>query len=204
MTIYFYDSTEVPGLSPDELVTLVSKSGFGVNLENVIQEQMDRSVPALLRPELARLVCIENAGQTVVCSELDRLGQDAPDILKTVAQMRSCQVKLFCLQISDSIDLASRRGEIILATIKAYAKLLTTVQGSRVRKGQTTSKNRGNKLGRQVELTDAQDKQILKLVSEGKKVSEVAAILGLNRWAVNRAINRASSSLPSAGLGVSG
>lgn len=193
MTLYIYDATEAPGLTPNELVTLASNSNFHVLLENVIQEQMDRSVSALLRPKLARLVCDENAGQIVVCAELDRLGQDAQDILETVAQMRSCRIKLFCLQISGSINLASGKGDSILAAIDAYAKLLTTVHGARVRKGQTDAKNRGSVLGRQVELSVAQEKKILKLASQGYKVSAVAEELGLNRWAVNRAIKRASS-----------
>ena len=157
---------------------------------------MDGNTPALLRPELARLACNENAGCIVICTEIDRLGQDAQDILNSVARFRSCRIQLFCLEISDRINLASGNGESVLATISAYARLLTNVQGSRVRKGQAASKARGNELGRRVELSDADQQLILLMISQGQKVSAVAKKLGINRWAVNRAIERDRKSTP--------
>lgn len=192
MTIYFYDATEGPGLLRTELVAVALEAKFTVLPENVVHERLDRLMPALSRPVLNRLARAEHRDDIVVCSELDRLGNNIHDIQKTVYQMRLFHIGLFCLELPGRIDLASPKGSPLLAAMSAYAKLMTTVHGSRVRVGQAKSKSMGNELGRRVELSDANQKQILLLILQGHKVSAVAKQLGINRWAVNRTIERAS------------
>lgn len=191
LPVYFYDATDGPGMSRSELEALASRSIFHVHFDNIIVEPMDRNKPALLRPKLARLVCDKNAGSIVICTELDRLGQDAQDILSTIAKFRSCRIRLFCLEISDRVNLASSDGEVFLASITAYANLLKKVQGSRVRIGQEKMRLQGFKPGRRVELSEDNQAKIFLLLSDGQKVSEIARRLGINRWAINRAIKRA-------------
>ena len=190
MSIFIYDATEGPGLPSLALIELVLESNFHVKPENIIHEHLDRNIQALQRPKLSLLVCDENAGSVVVCTELDRLGQDAHDIFQTVNRMRSCRIKLFCLSLSGNVNLASGKGEGTLRAIAAYANLLTVVQGSRVRKGQAASKDRGVEPGRRVELSETLQRQCILLTSQGYKVGAVAKQLGINRWAVGRAIKR--------------
>lgn len=196
MTLYFYNATEGPEIPTSELINLPLDTRSHIRSENVIHEHLDRNVPALLRPKLARLVCDENAGHTVICGSLESLGQNAHEILATVAKFRSCRIHLYCSQISEQVNLIHPKGEIVLASINAYAKLLTTVQGSRVRIGQEKMRSQGVTPGRRVELSEETQKKILLLISQGHTISEIVLQLGTNRWAVGRAIKRANPTLP--------
>lgn len=163
--------------------------------DRVIQEALDRGVPALSRRKLHQLVQRSNYGSQVFCTKLQDLGHDAQDITGTLTAMRACNIKAVCLEISPTLDLAGNDGMPIMLAITAYLRLLSATRGGVIRKGQERARAKGQSVGRRVELTEITQLNIRQHLLQGLSAGETAKSVGVSRWKVYRQIKRETLSV---------
>jgi DNA invertase Pin-like site-specific DNA recombinase len=190
MPTYFYYAAEDVVSNPETREFIAKTFGIARSDDHVVLDLLDRKLPALQRPGLADLAKRLSRRSKVYCTTLDQIGNDVDDISQTLNRMQHLGVQLYCLEIGKFIDLAGKRSGYILAAIAAYAKVMTAVRGSLVRRGQKRSRSIGGSVGRRVELPDEVREALLNLLASGSTVLNAAAIVGIDRSAVYRLMKR--------------
>jgi len=187
---FFYDATVDMAGDPRVLLGTALKAGHRLNRYAHHQETLNRTLPALARPMLKKLIVEANRGSTLICLSLDQCGHDAGDIRATVEKMRRCGIGLICLQVDNMIDLTGPAGDPIMKAIAACAEAVSAAKGARIRRGQVRAAKAGGSVGRSVELTELQIACIVELIGAGNSISSVSQDMGVTRQSIYRLLDR--------------
>lgn len=133
------------------------------------------------RPAFKELLTKIRDGETLLVAKLDRLGRDAIDVLQTVRDLGTRNIKVVVLQLG-STDLTSPAGKLLLSMLAAVAEMERDLLIERTQAGLTRAKAEGKKLGRPSKITPEQRSDILRSVAEGASISALA-----RKHAVSRA-----------------
>lgn len=133
------------------------------------------------RPAFKELLTKIRDGETLLVAKLDRLGRDAIDVLQTVRDLGTRNIKVVVLQLG-STDLTSPAGKLLLSMLAAVAEMERDLLIERTQAGLTRAKAEGKKLGRPSKITPEQRSDILRSVAEGASISALA-----RKYAVSRA-----------------
>lgn len=143
------------------------------------------------RPGWEKLWRAIDAGQVrkLVVWRLDRLGRTAAGLCKLFEELQEKKVRLVSLK--DSIDLGTASGRLIANVLASVAAYETELRGERVKAGQAAAKATGKtwggtKKGWRYKVTDEQVQAIIRLKSEGEKISRIARATGVCRSSVYR------------------
>jgi len=147
------------------------------------------------RPGLDNLLADIEAGQIaqVVTYSLSRLSRSTAHLLQVIEFLKAKNVGF--ISLSESIDLSSPMGVMILTVLGAVAQLEREITVERVKTGIANAKAKGKKLG-------APKKQInpallAQLQSQNLTYLEIGRMLGCSAATVCREIKRISESLAS-------
>ncbi|WP_130472312.1 recombinase family protein [Candidatus Magnetaquicoccus inordinatus] len=160
----------------------------GYQLDLVYADTISGSVPALNRPEFAKMMDTIKRAKTakrLIVSKLDRLGRDAVDVLSTVRALEAAGCTVRLLQLGD-LELTSPAGKIVLTTLAAVAEMEKDILIERTHAGLSRAKKEGKSLGRPKVTNDSKASLILQQLAIGTSVAQVAREQGVSRQTVMR------------------
>lgn len=155
-------------------------------------EGVSGKVPALQRPQFAKMLGQIRDGETLVVSKLDRLGRDAQDVGATIRMLVARHVEIIVLQLG-KLDLASAAGKLMLTMLAAVAEMERDLLVERTQAGLARAKAQGKTLGRPTRTTDAQRATIAAKHKDGASISALSRDYGISRASVMRIVKPATS-----------
>ncbi len=141
--------------------------------------------PANERPAWLRLLTCIRPGETVVVTQLDRLGRDASDIVSQVEQLQARGCAVVVLRLG-RVDITSAAGRLILQVLAAVAEMERNINAERTRAALAARKREGVKLGAKPKTNEKQRVEIVELLRSGVSISEAARRYSVSRQSIGR------------------
>jgi DNA invertase Pin-like site-specific DNA recombinase len=142
------------------------------------------------RPELARLLDHLRPGDVVTVTRLDRLARSTRDLLDIAERIQAAGAGLRSLA-EPWADTTTPAGRMVLTVFAGIAEFERSLIIDRTRNGREAAKARGVKFGPRPTLTPAQIEHARELIDrDGRTVKEAAALLGVHRSTLYRALAR--------------
>lgn len=136
-----------------------------------------------LRPQFKSLLNKIRDGESIVVAKLDRLGRDAIDVLQTVKELSSKNIKIIVHQLGNT-DLSSSAGKMLLTMLAAVAEMERDLLIERTQSGLQRAISEGKKLGRPSKTTPSERQSIIEKLSSGMSVSQVAREFKVSRGTI--------------------
>lgn len=140
------------------------------------------------RKALEELEKVLREGDTLVISELSRLGRNTSETLKLIEQLSNKGISLYSVSEGFTID-NSPMGKCFLTICLAFAQMERELINERCNLGRKEAKEKGIVFGRKT-IKDKNPEALehaLLLFQEGKKsVKDIAAITGISRATIYR------------------
>ena len=142
------------------------------------------------RPELARMLDQLRAGDVVTVTRLDRLARSTRDLLDVAEHIQTADAGLRSLA-EPWADTTSPAGRMVMTVFAGIAEFERSLILDRTHRGRVAAKARGVRFGPKFALSPDQMAHVRVLVEqEGRAVSEVAALFGVHRTTLYRALIR--------------
>jgi len=125
------------------------------------------------KPELTKLLDHLRRGDTLVVWKLDRLARSTRKLLETVEAIAEAGAKFQSLS-EPWADTTSVGGKMIMTVFAGIAEFERDLIRERTSAGRVSARKRGVRFGRPQKLTADQKRLAMRLIEEGKSVSEVA------------------------------
>lgn len=140
----------------------------------------------LQRPAFERLeaALFDGNFDTVVVFKIDRLSRSLLDGITILSKWLSNGVRL--ISISQRFDFQGATGKMMASLLLSVAEMENETRRERQALGIANAKEKGIYRGRAVGATKANPAKAIKLRAEGKKLNEIAAIMGVGISAVQR------------------
>lgn len=144
------------------------------------------------RPGLREALAALREGDTLVVTKLDRLARSVRDAADIATEVEERGARLF---IGGSVhDPAEPMGKLLFNVLSMVAEFEADLIRQRTREGMAVAKARGRLRGKQPKLSTAQEQHLVDLVrSREHSTSEIAALIGVSRATVYRAVQRADA-----------
>ena len=140
------------------------------------------------RPELVRLLDHLRPGDVVTVTRLDRLARSTRDLLDIAERIEASGAGLRSLA-EPWADTTTPAGRMVLTVFAGIAEFERSLIVDRTRNGREAAKARGVKFGPKPVLTSQQIAHARRLIEqEGQPVGKTAALLGVHRSTVYRAL----------------
>lgn len=142
------------------------------------------------RPGLRTALAATRAGDTLVVTKLDRLARSVPDARDIAAELEH---KGVALSLGGSVyDPTDPIGKMMFNMLALFAEFEADLISARTREGMAVARTKGKLRGKRPKLSPAQEAHLVDLHEAGEHTSgEIAAIFGVSRSTVYRAITRA-------------
>lgn len=138
------------------------------------------------RPQLEGLIKQLYPGDSLVVTELSRLGRSTAEVLTRMESLDRDGIRVVVTTLS--LDLATPAGRLVAATMAAVSQLERDLMRQRTRSALASRKAAGVKLGRPRALTDEQVQMVRTLHDGGMGVAAVARQMGCSPATVRRAL----------------
>ncbi len=137
------------------------------------------------RPELQKLLGQLRQGDVVVVWKLDRLSRSLRDVLTLMEQIQA--TKAGFRSLTEAIDTTTPAGRMMMQMVGAFAEYERAMLKERTQAGMEAARRAGRIGGRRPKLKPNQQKEIVKMVSEGKKTAaDAARLFGVHPSTVSR------------------
>ena len=150
-------------------------------------EGVSGKVPALQRPQFAKMLNQIRDGESLVVTKLDRLGRDAQDVGATIKQLAARRIEVVVLQLG-KLDLASAAGKLMLTMLAAVAEMERDLLVERTQAGLARAKAQGKSLGRPARTTGDQRATMLSRQHAGESISALSREYRISRATVMRIV----------------
>lgn len=150
-------------------------------------EGVSGKVPALQRPQFAKMLNQIRDGESLVVTKLDRLGRDAQDVGATIKQLAARRIEVVVLQLG-KLDLASAAGKLMLTMLAAVAEMERDLLVERTQAGLARAKAQGKSLGRPARTTGDQRATMLSRHHAGESISALSREYRISRATVMRIV----------------
>jgi len=141
------------------------------------------------RPELVRCLDYLQPGNVLAVWRIDRLGRSVPHLVSTVAALAERGVQFRSL--TEQIDTTTAGGELVFTIFAALAQMERRVLSERTRAGLDAARARGRVGGRPTVMTQERIGAAQKLRADGMAITQIAAMFGVGRATVRRALQTA-------------
>lgn len=144
------------------------------------------------RPGLREALAALREGDTLVVTKLDRLARSVRDAADIATEIEDRGARL---SIGGSVHNPNDpMGKLLFNVLSMVAEFEADLIKQRTREGMAVAKARGRLRGKQPKLSPAQERHLVELVTSGQhSTSEVAALMGVSRATVYRAMQRAAA-----------
>jgi len=146
------------------------------------------------RPELAHLLDVARASDTVVVWRLDRLGRSLKHLLEVVEHLRARGVGFRSLM--EQIDTTSAAGELVFHVFAALAQFERRLLAERTRAGLQAARERGHVGGRPGVMSPEKAATARQMLDQGAKVATIARTLSVGRATLYRWLESATDDAP--------
>ena len=156
----------------------------GVPAANVVQE---KESGARQRPVFDALLRRLQTGDSLVAWKVDRLGRDALAALTVARDLDARGVRIVITTLG--VDSSTPAGRMVFGVLAQLAEFERATLIERTRAGLAAAKRRGRRLGRRPSLTPHQQREAKRMREEDKTYAQIAALFGVSRSVVWRAVN---------------
>lgn len=141
------------------------------------------------RPEWVK--CWEGLrpGDTLVVRTFDRIASSEKMAIETIRELEERGIDLKSLT-EPAIDTTTPRGRALFGVVAVFAQLRVDTIRENTRLGLAYAKKQGRVGGRPTVMTSERTGTAVRLRADGKTITEIAAILGVGRSSVARALAR--------------
>lgn len=136
------------------------------------------------RTALSEALDFVRKGDTLIVTRLDRLARSTQDLHNLLAMLDAKGVGFRCLAQS-GVDTTTTTGKLTLAILAAVSTFESDLRAERQAEGIAKAKSAGKYRGRSPSINYA---QVRKLHGQGNNPTEIAALLGIGRTSVYRAL----------------
>jgi putative DNA-invertase from lambdoid prophage Rac len=144
---FLYARVSTAEQSTDNQVLMAERAGYTVEPRRVHAETISGTVPAMERPQFAKVVSKLEQGDVLVVAKLDRLGRNASDIDRTVEMLRAMGVRVVVLDLP-VMEVTSAAGDLVRRMFAAFAQFERDQLVERTHAGLARAKAEGKVLGR--------------------------------------------------------
>lgn len=159
-----------------------------LGVEKVFQEQLS-SVDAK-RQQLEAAIDYCREGDILVCTKIDRLARSVADLVKIEERLKAKGASIHILD--PAMDTSTPTGRLVFNVIASIAQFEREVMLSRQREGIARAQSEGKYKGR-APTARAKSDEVLRLLSDGCRPTEIAKQLRIGRRSVYRIAEDAKS-----------
>lgn len=189
MTVFAYLRVSLDSLTTENQRSTITDAGFAVD-EWISEGGVSGSTKALERPAFQRMMRQAKAGDTCLCTMVDRLGRSASDVLHTVEEFKRLGIKLRIMQF-DGIDVTSSMGKLVLTVMAACAELERNLLIERTQRAMKRIKDEGViKLGPPLKITPEKLTEVFEDKAKGMTLDEMSHKHSFHRNTLQKAIVR--------------
>jgi DNA invertase Pin-like site-specific DNA recombinase len=139
------------------------------------------------RPQLAKALAALEAGDTLACYKLDRIGRSLAHVTGLLEDLQKRCVHF--ATIEDGLNTKGSAGKLILQIMGAIAEFERSLIMERVRAGIDAAKRRGKHMGRPCKWSPEMVKRAKHLMTrDGLSADEAAKVLGISRRTLFRGL----------------
>ena len=186
MAIFGYGRVSTKDQQSENQRLELERAGYQVDYW-FADEGVSGKVPALQRPQFAKMLGQIRDRETLVVAKLDRLGRDAQDVGATIKMLAARHIEVIVLQLG-KLDLASAAGKLMLAMLAAVAEMERDLLVERTQAGLARAKAEGKTLGRPASTTDEQRATITARHKAGASISTLSRDYAISRASVMRIV----------------
>jgi DNA invertase Pin-like site-specific DNA recombinase len=177
--IYGYARVSTDGQTLEAQLEALAAAGA----EKVFQEKASGAKRD--RQQLAALLSVLNAGDTVLVTRLDRLARSTLDLLNTLDTI--AQAGAGFRSIADTwADTGSAHGRLMLTVLGGLAEFERELIRARTTEGRARAKARGQTMGRRPKLTPHQQAEAKARKAAGEAVREIARSYNVSAATISR------------------
>jgi DNA invertase Pin-like site-specific DNA recombinase len=140
------------------------------------------------RPQLHKVMkdASQHRFDAILVYKVDRFGRSVLNLMESIEQLRSWDVRLIATSQSLDTDQDTATGRLMLQILAAVAEFERSMIVERVKAGLVAARKRGVRLGRAPLVVDRE--KVWALHMRGKSIRQIAAETGANRGTVHRLI----------------
>jgi len=188
---YLRVSTDTQDLNTQRLAILEWANPRGIRVESWIEATIS-SRKSLKERRIEELLNQLNSGDTLLVSELSRLGRSTAEIIELVNEFARREINLIVVKQGIEIKAGNKQDmgtKVMLTVFSLLAELERDLISERTKMALARVKAQGKKLGRPKGRTgksklDGKEKEIQELLSKRVPKSVIARILGCSRSCV--------------------
>ncbi|MBF0561098.1 MAG: recombinase family protein [Alphaproteobacteria bacterium] len=186
MHTFAYVRVSTAGQTTDNQVLEIEQAGY--EADAIYSDVVSGKVPAMKRPEFARLMDAirrTRKPKRLIVTKLDRLGRDASDIMATVKTLSraGCAVQVLHL---GALDVASSAGNLVMVVLAGVAEMERDILKERTNAGLARARSEGKKLGRPKAADEVKAAAIRDKLKQDIPVAQIARDCGVSRATVAR------------------
>lgn len=187
--VFAYCRVSTADQTTDNQLAEIKAAGFTIDTRRAVRETISGSVAASERPEFSRLLDRLESGDVLIVTKLDRLGRNAMDVRVTVEQLAAVGVRVHCLALG-GVDLTSPAGKMTMQVINAVAEFERDLLIERTNAGISRAKAEGKAFGRPSALSETQQAEVRRRLSQGEAVALLAREFQTTRQTIMRVRSR--------------
>jgi DNA invertase Pin-like site-specific DNA recombinase len=183
---FVYARVSTSSQTNDNQVIEIEQAGY--EADTIYTDTVSGKVPAMARPEFARLmdtILRTRKPKRLIVTKLDRLGRDASDITATVKALSAAGCEVRVLQFGD-LDVTSTTGKLVLATLAAVAEMERDILIERTNAGLARARSQGKRFGRPNAADNETVTAIRQKLMAGISISQIAREHEVSRATVHR------------------
>ncbi len=178
MSVYLYARVSTSEQTVENQVLAARKVGYA--LDHIFSdEDVSGSVKSTDRVEFFKMLESLDEGDTVVVSEISRIGRKTLDVLNIVDIFKKKKVRL-CVLAYGNMDMTSEMGEVVITMASAFAQMELSDLKRRTKLGMMRTKSEGTKLGRPLKMTPEDFDEVVRSKNNGEGVDKVCKRLKLS------------------------
>src|SRR5579863_925495 len=142
------------------------------------------------RPELHRLLDQLRKGDVLVVWKLDRLSRSLRDVLTLMERLAEASAGFRSL--TEAIDTTTPAGRMMMQMVGAFAEFERAMLRERTKADLESARREGRIGGRPPKLTPTQQKEVINLVTKGRKTpADAARLFSVDPSTISRLLQRA-------------
>ena len=169
----------------DNQLCEIEAAGFAAQPRRVVAETIPGSIAPKERKGFARLLDRLEDGDVLVVTKLDRLGRNAMDVARTIAELDCMGVRVHCLALG-GVDLTSSTGKLTMGVINAVAEFERDLLIERTQAGLRRARAEGKAIGRPASLTMDKRAEVERRLALGETVSAISRAFATSRQTIMR------------------